>query len=135
VATGREVTWVGVDRALSSLVIDRRTSGAGPRPPAAPASPSAIVKTDAGFFGQRLLPWAGARDDRVALRFVFDACSVEVFGGDGAAVISELVFPAAESTGLVLRCEAPCRIERLRVWPLERPESARATAVAPPAAG
>lgn len=45
--------------------------------------------------------WPGA-DGVVRLRVLVDECSVEVFGGEGQAVISDLIFPSMTSDGLYL---------------------------------
>ncbi|POS68823.1 inulinase [Diaporthe helianthi] len=44
-------------------------------------------------------------DGSVALRVLVDECSIEVFGGEGQVVFSELIFPDTASDGLALATE------------------------------
>jgi sucrose-6-phosphate hydrolase SacC (GH32 family) len=46
-----------------------------------------------------LQPGAGGK---VQLRVLVDECSVEVYGGEGEVVISDLIFPDISSDGLSL---------------------------------
>ena len=103
-ATGSEVTWVGVDRARGELFIDRTHAG--------------VDLGLADYAAPRRLAWAGARDPVVQLRIVADACSVEVFAGDGDAVLTELVFPQARSTGIRLQGDGPVTLRQISAWPL-----------------
>jgi fructan beta-fructosidase len=86
-ANGREETVVGYDAVRGQVFVDRSASGE--------------VGFHPGFPGKHAAPLA-ARDGQVRLRVLVDASSVEVFGGAGEAVISDLIFPAPESDGLRL---------------------------------
>ncbi len=109
---GEEMTRVGVDRVRGELFIDRRHSGVDPG--------------CGGFAGVRRLPWHGARAERVALRIVLDASSVEVFSSDGAAVLTETIYPREDSRGVVLESDAAVVLRRFTAWPLQAPARAPA---------
>lgn len=98
-----EATLVGVCRRRGVLFIDRQHSGFVPSP-------------------ER---WAGRREvaledpqGSLTLRVLVDRCSVEVFTGDGAAVLTELVFPADSSRALRLYALGGEVQGALTVWPL-----------------
>lgn len=100
-----DVIWIGVDGSAGELFIERSMGG--------------MAQDVAGFAGVRRLPWPGAVSPTVALRIVADASTLEVFSADGTAVISELVFPRANSPqGLVLECDAGLHLRRMDLWPL-----------------
>ncbi len=102
-----EATIVTVDRDAGTIGLDRRSSGVDLREGgyAAPSRP---------------IDWPGARDERHRLRIVVDACSVEVFAGDGRAALTSLVFPKATSTGIRLDADGRAELQRMTVWPLAR---------------
>ena len=53
------------------------------------------------------------------LRILVDRSSVEVFGGDGRAVVSDRVFPKPTSRGVAAFAEGgAAEIVSLRAWPL-----------------
>ncbi len=95
-------TVVGVDRSRNVLFIDRSMSGAVPDE----------------------TRWAGAREaplptGPLRLRVLLDRCSVEVFTGDGAATLTELIFPDDASRGVQLYAHGGnVRHSALTVWPL-----------------
>lgn len=101
-----ERTLITVDAGTGELSIDRRASGhdAGA----------------GGYAGVRRIAWRGD-----ALRVVVDACSVEVFAGDGLASITELVFPQPGSSGIRLVADGPGRLRRFMAWPLAAAMPAR----------
>lgn len=97
-------TWVSYDDQSGRLVLDRRTSTGGP-----------------GDRGVRSAPV----DDpsRLQLRVLVDRGSVEVFVGDGEAVLSSLAFPADGPRSLSLRADGgraqvhSCVVRRMRgIW-------------------
>lgn len=58
----------------------------------------------------------------IDLRIFLDECSVEIFANDGAAVISDLIFPHPASDRLRLFAECGvARIRSLRAWELAQP--------------
>jgi fructan beta-fructosidase len=63
-------------------------------------SRSGLMTDHPNFPGRRAAP-AGPMSE-LRLRILVDNCSVEVFMNDGAAVITELVFPAAPAGTLAL---------------------------------
>ncbi|MBK7613307.1 MAG: glycoside hydrolase family 32 protein [Vitreoscilla sp.] len=98
-----EATLIGVCRRRGMLFIDRQHSGFVPH-------------------AER---WAGRREvaledpqGPITLRVLVDRCSVEVLTGDGAAVLTELVFPADASRALRLYALSGEVQGRLTVWPM-----------------
>ena len=74
----------------------------------------------------------GGTERRVKLRVLVDSSSVEVFGGDGTAAITSLVFPDPSSTGLSFSTSGGnARLVSAKVHQLA--DTARLTA-APPSA-
>ncbi|KAJ6051639.1 glycosyl hydrolase [Penicillium canescens] len=83
-----EQTIIQYDQTNSSISVDRTTSGDISYDPAAGGVHSASLKPDG--YGV------------IHLRVLVDICSVEVFGGEGEVVISDLIFPSETSDGLSL---------------------------------
>lgn len=98
------VVTIEVHRALGMLCITRGPAGVGP--------------AVAGFFGTRQIPWAGATAAVAGLQVVVDACSIEVFGADGTAVLTEQIFPQPLPLGLWLQADREVRLRQTRWWPL-----------------
>lgn len=84
-------TIVGYDRQARRMFVDRTTSGR--------------VSFHPAFAGRHEAPLEPGPDGTIRLRILVDACSVEVFGNDGEAVITDLVFPDDDATGLALFAE------------------------------
>jgi sucrose-6-phosphate hydrolase SacC (GH32 family) len=83
-----EETVINYTQSDKTLSVDRRASGDISWDPAAGGVHSASFSADeAGI---------------VRLRVLVDECSVEVFGGEGQVVISDLIFPATASDGVSL---------------------------------
>ena len=99
-----EATMVGYDAVAQQIFIDRTHSG------------------DASFspdFGDRHAAPLASAADRISLHIFVDRCSVELFGGGGRAVISDLIFPSPSSTGLELYAVGGKPVaERLDIWAL-----------------
>ncbi len=96
-------TTVGYDVAAGELFVDRTAAG------------------DAGIdgFGQVFAAPLPPEDDRVKMHVFVDACSVEVFGNDGRAVITALIFPEPESNAVELYAEGgEVRVNSLEVYEL-----------------
>ncbi|EKG19847.1 Glycoside hydrolase family 32 [Macrophomina phaseolina MS6] len=85
---GSEETVIIHARSGETVSVDRRASGNISWDPAAGGVHSAPLSPDASGV--------------VRLRALVDECSVEVYGGEGQVVISDLVFPATASDGLSL---------------------------------
>jgi levanase/fructan beta-fructosidase len=83
-----EQTIIQYDQTNSSISVDRTTSGDISYDPAAGGVHSASLEPDASGV--------------IHLRVLVDTCSVEVFGGEGEVVISDLIFPSETSDGLSL---------------------------------
>lgn len=83
-----EETVISYARSDETLSVDRRASGDISWDPAAGGVHSANLSSDeAGL---------------VRLRILVDECSIEVYGGEGQVVISDLIFPATASDGISL---------------------------------
>ncbi len=106
VRVGRdEETVIGYDSAKQQMFVDRTRSG---RCDFAPG------------FGERHVVALPAPNGRVRLHVYVDRCSVEVFGGGGRSVITDLIFPHPDSTGLeIYSAGDEALVERLDVWRLE----------------
>jgi levanase/fructan beta-fructosidase len=83
-----EQTIIQYDQSNSSISVDRTTSGDISYDPAAGGVHSTSLKPDGSGV--------------IHLRVLVDTCSVEVFGGEGEVVISDLIFPSETSDGLSL---------------------------------
>jgi fructan beta-fructosidase len=79
-------TLIGYDAKTASVFVDRSRSG--------------LMTDHPHFTGRRAAPVEPLSELR--LRILVDNCSVEVFVNDGAAVITELVFPASPAATLAL---------------------------------
>lgn len=106
VRAGRaEATVVGYDAVAQQMFVDRTRSGHCSFSPAFPGRHCASLPH---------------REGRVRLHVFVDRCSVEVFGGVGQAVLTDLIFPSPDSTGLeVYSTAGEARLERLDIWQLE----------------
>ncbi len=101
---GGEETLVGYDVAASELFVDRRRSGR--------------VGFSAEFAGRHGGPLA-LDQGRLRLQVLVDRSSVEVFGNDGLAVISERIFPDPRSLGVAAYAEGgEARLVSIEAWPL-----------------
>lgn len=107
----REHVLVAYDPVRRVIALDRRQSGD-------PALPDSVRRA----FQSRHEAVRIRRDDRLVVRVVVDRSSVEVFADDGEVVLTALVFPATEATGVALFSKGgPVRQLRLRSWPLRAP--------------
>jgi fructan beta-fructosidase len=79
-------TLIGYDAASGTVFVDRSGSG--------------LMADHPDFPGRRAAPVEAA--DGLHLRILVDNCSVEVFVNDGAATLTELVFPATPAATLTL---------------------------------
>ena len=87
--SGDEFTAIRYDVRGKKLIVDRTHSG--------------IVDFSQDFpnlCSAPLAPIAGV----IQLHIFVDSCSVEVFGNEGALSITELIFPAPDSTGMEVYC-------------------------------
>ena len=100
-----ERTIVGYNAEAQELFIDRTRSGA--------------VDFSPRFAGRHAVALP-ADEGRVELRVLVDRCSVEAFGGDGQAVLTDLIFPSPAGVGLEVFAAGPAaRVEALDIWQLE----------------
>src|SRR5690349_18298068 len=80
-----EETRIGYDTERQEILVDRRLSGT-----------STFSDQFAAVHRAPLVPEAG----KISLHIFLDSCSVEVFAGDGSAVISDLIFPQSQNLSL-----------------------------------
>jgi levanase/fructan beta-fructosidase len=85
---GSEQTVIRYFQSNSTLSVDRTASGDISYDPAAGGVHTAQLAQD--------------NTELVHIWALIDTCSVEVFGGEGEAVISDLIFPSNSSDGLSL---------------------------------
>ncbi|GLW55074.1 glycoside hydrolase family 32 protein [Kitasatospora phosalacinea] len=98
-------TVIGYDTADQQLYVDRTESGA--------------VDFDPNFPGVQTAPLKPGKDGKIHIRVVVDWSSVEVFGGQGEAVITDQVFPDPSSQGVQLFAEGgSARLDSLKLWHL-----------------
>ncbi|SEP92234.1 levanase [Streptomyces sp. yr375] len=102
-AAGEE-TVIGYDTTTQELYVDRGHSGA--------------VDFNSTFPGIQTAPLK-AVDGKVTLRILVDWSSVEVFGGDGEAVITDQIFPDPASQGVQVFAEnGSVQLDEATVWHL-----------------
>ena len=98
-------TTVYFDKATSEIVLDRRNSG----------------KTDfnTSFAGEFRAPLNNATG-KIKLRLFVDESSIEVFGNDGIAVVSALIFPDPSGTGIEIFSEGgKAKVTTLDIWEIK----------------
>ena len=97
---GSEQTVYTIDRRNGRIVCDRSLSGAGD-----------VTSSHVAFDTSR---------ESLELRFFIDTCSVELFVDDGAAVLTNRIYPNPDSTGLTITAigEGTLAVEDLTIWPL-----------------
>jgi fructan beta-fructosidase len=99
-----EETVIGYDATAGELYVDRSRSG--------------NVGFNPSFPGVQRAPLA-ARNGKVELRLLVDWSSVEVFADRGQIVITDQIFPSAESDGIELFAEGgAARLDSLTIRPL-----------------
>jgi fructan beta-fructosidase len=100
----KEETIIGVDRDAGRVFLDRTKSG--------------NVGFHPQFPGVQNAPLF-SRTGKVKLHIFLDASSVEVFINDGESVITDLVFPSADSRGLEFFGGDSAKIDVVQVWKLK----------------
>ena len=99
-------TVIGYDVQKQSLFIDRTRSG--------------NVKFHPAFSGRHAGKLKPDGKKTVRLQILVDACSIEAFGNDGESVITDLVFPDAESKGVELFSSGgDCRLLSCEIYELK----------------
>ncbi|KMS72960.1 glycosyl hydrolase family 32 [Streptomyces viridochromogenes] len=100
-----EETVIGYDTTTQELYVDRTRSGA--------------VDFNSTFPGVQTAPLK-AKNGKVKLRILVDWSSVEVFGGNGEAVITDQIFPDPASQGVQIFAEnGSVKLDQARVWHLD----------------
>lgn len=103
----RHATVVGYDLRLREMFVDRRRSGESGFSPDFAAFHSAPLHPD--------------QLDRVRLRLIVDQSSIEAFGQDGEAAITDRVFPPPSARGISLFAErGEIELIQARIYPLKR---------------
>jgi fructan beta-fructosidase len=103
--TGGEETVIGYDTTTEELYVDRTHSGA--------------VDFNSTFPGVQTAPLK-AENGKVKLRILVDWSSVEVFGGNGEAVITDQIFPDPASQGVQIFAEnGSVKLDEAAVWHLD----------------
>jgi fructan beta-fructosidase len=116
--SGAQYTKVGYDQDRQMLFVDRTLSGNTVLRDTLPARHEAPLQPDA----------SGA----VTLTIFLDRSSVEVFGNDGRAVLTDVILSSDD--GLAMRLESTgdgAHLRSLRIWPLRTAFSATARAYTP----
>ena len=85
---GNDKTVIRYVQSNNQLQVDRTSSG--------------NISYDPAGGGVHIASFQPEADGTVHLRVLVDECSVEAFGGEGQAVISDLIFPQTTSDGLEL---------------------------------
>ena len=99
-----EQTVIGFDAKSGQLFVDRSHAG----------------KSDfhRGFASRQNAPLE-ADNRRIKLHVFVDRCSVEVFANDGLVAITDVIFPAAESTGVALYSKGgDAKVVSFEEWPM-----------------
>ena len=118
-----EGTCIGYDVNAGALFVDRTRSG--------------NVGFDAHFPGRHAGP-VQPEYGTVKVHVFVDECSVEVFGNDGQTVITDLIFPSPQSTGVeVYATGGSVRLRTLDVWTLRSAcgQASQAPQPSPPRSG
>ncbi|WP_371582796.1 GH32 C-terminal domain-containing protein [Streptomyces sp. NBC_01314] len=102
---GGEETVIGYDTTTQELYVDRSRSGVGDFNSTFPGVQTAPLK---------------AKNGKVKLRILVDWSSVEVFGGNGEAVITDQIFPDPSSTGVEVFADGgTATLDHLQAWQLK----------------
>ncbi|MEU2749781.1 GH32 C-terminal domain-containing protein [Streptomyces collinus] len=102
---GGEETVIGYDTTTQELYVDRSRSGVGDFNSTFPGVQTAPLKP---------------RNGKVTLRILVDWSSVEVFGGNGEAVITDQIFPDPSSTGVDVFAEGgTATLDHMQAWQLK----------------
>ncbi|MFC9771407.1 MULTISPECIES: GH32 C-terminal domain-containing protein [unclassified Pseudarthrobacter] len=131
-STGAQQTLVTYDAGAAALTVDRGAAGR-----------KDFTRYFAGSAADNATaPWSSTvvgAERRVKVRILVDASSVEVFGGDGTAAVTSLIFPDPSSTGLSFTAAGgTARLVTVKVHQLgdtARLTGAPPSAVLPPVAG
>jgi fructan beta-fructosidase len=99
-----EETVIGYDVQAREMFVDRRNSGNSIFSPVFARLHCAPLRPD---------------HNKITLRVFLDSCSVEVFGNDGQAVISDLIFPDPQNVGMeVYAAGGDVQLKVLEIWKL-----------------
>lgn len=102
---GGEQTVIGYDATTQELYVDRTRSGVGDFNSTFPGVQTAPLK---------------AKNGKVKLRILVDWSSVEVFGGNGEAVITDQIFPDPSSTGVEVFAQGgTATLDHMQAWQLK----------------
>lgn len=93
---------VGYDTARHELFVDCSASEAANKSPE-----NLILRTPLDM-----------QNGKLRLRILMDRSSLEVFGGAGEKVISTMIYPDKDATGLSMKVVGQARVEKLKLWGL-----------------
>src|SRR5207248_2759799 len=99
-----EETLVGYDTRAGEVFVDRTKSGQVSFSNLFPSRETAPLPAKNGF---------------VTLHIFVDWSSVEVFGDEGQAVITDQIFPSPSSDGLAVFANGGTAGVAMRIWPLK----------------
>lgn len=100
-----EETLIGYDSRSQEMFLDRRQSGDSSFSDRFATVHRAPLQTEGG---------------KIRMHMFVDSCSVEIFGNDGSAVISDLIFPPAENSSLTLYAHGgDVNLNALDIWRLK----------------
>jgi fructan beta-fructosidase len=106
-----EETLVGYNVPAQQLFIDRSNSG---------QIGFSDLFADGELYPSRGIAPLAATNGRVQFHIFVDWSSVEVFGGNGQAVISDQIFPQPSSNGLAaFATDGTTKLISLQIWPLQ----------------
>jgi fructan beta-fructosidase len=106
-----EETLVGYNVPAQQLFIDRSNSG---------QIGFSDLFADGELYPSRGIAPLAATNARVQFHIFVDWSSVEVFGGNGQAVISDQIFPQPSSNGLAaFATDGTTKLISLQIWPLQ----------------
>ncbi len=101
-----EHTEIGYDHRLDEMYLNRRRSG--------------NTEFARDFIDHLWAPVDPGEDERVSMRILVDHSIVEVFSGDGTAVLTGRVFPGASSEGLSLFTDGgEVLVESIEAYPID----------------
>lgn len=114
----KQVTKIGYDQARQVLFVDRSLSGNDVLRDTLPARHEAPLHPDAS--------------GTITITIFLDRSSVEVFGNDGQAVLTDIILTADDGAGMHLNTAGGvAHLRSLRIWPLRSTVPATARAAFP----
>jgi fructan beta-fructosidase len=102
---GEHGTVIGYDAKKREMFVDRGKSSVGP-----------VFHKD--FSPRQAVPLTAGTDGKIRLHIFVDQSSVEVFGNDGVAVMTDCIFPSAQSRRLSSSGPVSLEVWKMKsIWP------------------